>query len=239
MTFKCRRSNPVVLLVESCNWLPCYQKCTCSNCCNLQNKSNFNWQHDKGNYRRNLGRALGKGLCTTTTNIEKSEGHSQRVWKQIEVSPSFLCIGRKETCCYTDTFKEWIFFWNYKESFSIVLRALCGASYQFTAVHVGGVRRYTDDGVIININLVRSIVNDYFNSPKSEKVHSESKLLIPDVFVGDDAFPIRQSFEALPFFKFWTCLVNASRPEPWRRKKLNILFSHFFVVSQKVYEGLP
>ena len=51
-----------------------------------------------------------------------------------------------------------LFFFNYKKSFSIVLPALCDASYQFTAVDSGEAGRQNDGGVFANSNLGRSIV---------------------------------------------------------------------------------
>ena len=86
-----------------------------------------------------------------------------------------------------------LFFFNYKKSFSIVLPALCDASYQFTAVDSGEAGRQSDGGVFANSNLGRSIVNDYFNLPQPKKLYSESEFLFPYVFVGDDAFPMRHN----------------------------------------------
>ena len=110
----------------------------------------------------------------------------------MELPPLCWCIGRKT--CYTGACKEWIcFFFNYKKSFSIVLPALCDASYQFTAVDSGEAGRQSDGGVFANSNLGRSIVNDYFNLPQPKKLYSESEFLFPYVFVGDDAFPMRHN----------------------------------------------
>ena len=62
-------------------------------------------------------------------------------------------------------------FFNCKKSFSIVLLALCDASYQFTAIDIGEADRQSDGGVFTNsnFNLGRSVVNDYFNLPKPKK----------------------------------------------------------------------
>ena len=99
-------------------------------------------------------------------------------------------------------------FFNYKKNFSIVLLALCDASYQFTAVDTEEPGRQSDGGVFANSNLGRSIINDCFNLPQPKKLYSESEFLFPYVFVGDDAFPMRQSFEALLFFEFGTCIFD-------------------------------
>ena len=89
-------------------------------------------------------------------------------------------------------FEESLFF-NYKKSFSIVLLALCDASYQFTAVDIVEAGRQSDGGVFANSNLRRSIVNDYFNLLQPKKPYSETEFLFPYIFVGDDAFPMRHN----------------------------------------------
>ena len=50
-------------------------------------------------------------------------------------------------------------FFNYKKNFSIVLLALCDASYQFTVVDIGEAGKQSDGGVFANSNLGRSMVN--------------------------------------------------------------------------------
>ena len=62
-----------------------------------------------------------------------------------------------------------LYFFNYKKGFSIVLLALCDASYQFTAVYIGEAGRQSDGGVFASSNLGRAIVNDYFNLPQPKK----------------------------------------------------------------------
>ena len=92
-------------------------------------------------------------------------------------------------------------FFNYKKSFSIVLLALCDASYELTAVDFGDVGRQGDDGVFANGNLGHSVVNDYFDLPHPKKLYSESK------FCQGWCFPTEtKSFEALLFFEFETCI---------------------------------
>ena len=81
----------------------------------------------------------------------------------------------------------------YKKSFSIVLLALCGASYQFTVVDIGDTGRQIDDGLFTKSNLGRSIVNDYFNLPEPKQLYSESEFLFAYAFVGGDAFPMRHN----------------------------------------------
>ena len=85
------------------------------------------------------------------------------------------------------------FFVNYKKGFSIVLPALCEASYHFTAVYIGEEDRQSDGRFFANNALNHSIVNDYFNLLQPKKLYSESEILFPHGFVGDDAFLMRHN----------------------------------------------
>ena len=104
-----------------------------------------------------------------------------------------LTLHCTETCCYTSSRKEWLYF-NYKKSFSIVLLALCDASYQFTTVDIGEAGKQSDGGLFANSDLGRSIVNGYFSLPQPKNLYSESEFFFRYVFVGDDAFPVRHNF---------------------------------------------
>ena len=82
---------------------------------------------------------------------------------------------------------------NSEKSFITVLLAFCVAFYQFTAVYIGEGDRQSDGGVFANSNLGRSVVNDYFNLLQPKKLYSESEILFPHGFVGDDAFLMRHN----------------------------------------------
>ena len=84
-------------------------------------------------------------------------------------------------------------FFNNKKGFSIVLLALCDASYQFTVADIGEAGRQSDGGLFANSDLGRSIINGYFNLPQPKYLYSESEFLFPYVFVGDDAFLMRHN----------------------------------------------
>ena len=85
------------------------------------------------------------------------------------------------------------FFLNYKKGFSIVLPALCEASYQFTVVYIAEEGRQSDGRFFANNGLNHSIVNDYFNLLQPKKLYSESEILFPHGFVEDDAFLMRHN----------------------------------------------
>ena len=60
-------------------------------------------------------------------------------------------ISQLSSFCFTKHF-NWINLST--KSFSIVLLAVCGASYQFTVAYVGEASKQSDDGVIVNSKLL-------------------------------------------------------------------------------------
>ncbi|XP_046856108.1 protein ALP1-like [Xenia sp. Carnegie-2017] len=83
-------------------------------------------------------------------------------------------------------------FFNYKKTFSIVLLAVCNGNYQFTMVDIGEAGRQSDGGVFSNSNLGCSILKNLLPVPRPRQIDS-SNVLFPFVFLGDDAFPLRQN----------------------------------------------
>ena len=68
--------------------------------------------------------------------------------------------------------------------------AVCNADYEFTLIDIGEAGRQSDGGVFSNSNLGYAIVNDLLDFPEPENVN-DSDFTLPFVFVGDDAFPMR------------------------------------------------
>ena len=114
-------------------------------------------------------------------------------FKSDGTSPIVLVHWTENMLLYRPLKRVDLYFFNYKNSFNIVLSALCDGFYQFIAVNIGEAGRKNDSRVFSNSNLGRSIVNDYFNLPQSRKLYSEREFLFPYVFVGDDAFPMRHN----------------------------------------------
>lgn len=81
-------------------------------------------------------------------------------------------------------------FINYKKYHSIVLMAACDANYCFTFVDVGQYGRISDGRVFAPF-LARKLKNDpNFLPPESNL--SNSNRILPYVFVGDEAFPLKR-----------------------------------------------
>lgn len=83
------------------------------------------------------------------------------------------------------------YFFNYKGSHSIVLMAVVNANYEFIYVDVGANGRVSDGGVWANTTLSRHLEEGTAGLPEPDQVQGSQRTL-PYVFVGDDAFPLKQ-----------------------------------------------
>lgn len=79
---------------------------------------------------------------------------------------------------------------NYKKSFSIILLAVVDANYKFIYTDVGAPGSQGDAGVWQTTPLQEAILNKKAGLPNEVKVASAPDILLPPVFVADDAFPI-------------------------------------------------
>ena len=68
-------------------------------------------------------------------------------------------------------------YFSYKKTFSIVLMAVCDSKYRFTLVDIGDSRSRSDGSVFANSFLGLATEND----------------MLPFVFVGDDAFGLKEN----------------------------------------------
>ncbi|XP_035204963.1 protein ALP1-like [Stegodyphus dumicola] len=84
-------------------------------------------------------------------------------------------------------------YFNYKGSHSIVLMAACDASYLFTMVDIGNFGRISDGGIFSASNLGKKLSRDKEFLPGYKKLPKSSKCL-PHVFVGDEAFGLKENF---------------------------------------------
>lgn len=84
--------------------------------------------------------------------------------------------------------KDGALYHNYKGFDSIVLLAMCDASYKFTFIDVGCNGRISDGGVLNNSDLRQFIFQSHLYLPPNEKIGNDR--ILPYVIVGDDAFPL-------------------------------------------------
>lgn len=77
-------------------------------------------------------------------------------------------------------------FYNYKGFFSVVLLAVVDANYKFIYIDVGSYGKEGDAGIFERSTLGRMFYNGELLPPPSKLPNSD--LVLPHVFVGDDAF---------------------------------------------------
>ena len=83
-------------------------------------------------------------------------------------------------------------YFNYKKSHSIVLLAVCNASYEFILVDVGDNGRQSDGGVCTNSTIGYAIDKNLLDHPTPGIIeNSGSTLQYSYVFVADDAFSLK------------------------------------------------
>lgn len=85
------------------------------------------------------------------------------------------------------------YYFNYKGSHSIVLMAVVNAYYEFLYIDVGTNGRVSDGGVWANSSLCARLQEGTIGLPADEQL-SDSHRILPYVFVGDDAFPLKRHF---------------------------------------------
>ena len=76
---------------------------------------------------------------------------------------------------------------------TVVLLAVCDTHYRFVMVDVGGADRQSDDGVLSNSLFGRALENGSLRLPDSRRLPGLPCSSLPYVFVGDEAFPLKQN----------------------------------------------
>ena len=83
-------------------------------------------------------------------------------------------------------------YFNYKKTHSIVLLAVCNASYEFILVDVGDNGRQSDGGVYTNSTIGYAIDKNLLDLPTPGIIENSGSILqYPYVFVADDAFALK------------------------------------------------
>ncbi|CAN7939825.1 unnamed protein product [Ixodes hexagonus] len=85
-------------------------------------------------------------------------------------------------------------FFNYKGTFSIVLMAAVDSTYKYTLIDVGAEGRQSDGGVFKNSDFGRALDNRTLDVPSMARLPYTNVTVAPYVFVGDEAFQLRQDF---------------------------------------------
>ncbi|CAN8013038.1 unnamed protein product, partial [Ixodes pacificus] len=137
--------------------------------------------------------ALYEELKTNCLQTPKTEDDWQAVIKGFRENWQYPnCVGAMDGkhVRITRPPKSGYIYYNYLKTYSIVLFAVVDANYRFIYIDVGAPGSKGDAGVWQTTPLQRAISNNTVNLPKAVKVATAPDLLLPPVFVADDAFPI-------------------------------------------------
>lgn len=81
-------------------------------------------------------------------------------------------------------------FFNYKKHFSLVLLAVCDATYQFTMVDIGAYGSQSDGSVLANSTFGKQLLSNTLKLPPQRPLPN-GNISLPFVFLGDEAFPLK------------------------------------------------
>jgi len=132
------------------------------------------------------------------------------------------------------------FYYNYKNTFSIVLLALVNANYEFLMVDVGLNGRISDGGVLGHSDFGKMMENQSLNIPEPQQVPRSNKIL-PYVFVADDAFAMNKNL-LKPYSRLGNNLTKEQRLFNYRlyahrrivENAFGILVSRFGVLQKDI-----
>ena len=82
---------------------------------------------------------------------------------------------------------------NYKGAHSIALLAVCDTHYRFIMIDVGDAGCHRDGGVLFNSNFERALQDNLLPLPPDRPLPDTSSPAVPYIFVGDEAFSLRQN----------------------------------------------
>lgn len=79
-------------------------------------------------------------------------------------------------------------FFNYKQTFSVVLLAVVDAKYRFVIIDIGAYGKNSDGGIFSNSKLGKGLENNTLSIPP-DNILPGTTCSAPHVLVGDEAFP--------------------------------------------------
>jgi hypothetical protein len=81
-------------------------------------------------------------------------------------------------------------YFNYLQTYSIVLLAIADHDCKFTCIDVGGYGKNSDGGIFEASSIGKRIDRDMLNVPGTRPLHGQNEPT-PCVLIGDEAFPLR------------------------------------------------
>lgn len=86
------------------------------------------------------------------------------------------------------------YFWNYKGFNSLVLMGIANINYEFIMVNFGINGRVSNGGVIEHTQFYDKLKHKELNVPSPSNPKLSSSTVLPYVFLGDEAFALREDF---------------------------------------------
>lgn len=93
---------------------------------------------------------------------------------------------------YFSYYLIFLYYFNYKRTFSFVLFAIVNANYEFLYVHTGTNGHVSDGGIWNNIGICRRLKENKLNIPEPSNFSNTTEKF-PYVFIGDEAFPLMKN----------------------------------------------
>lgn len=82
-------------------------------------------------------------------------------------------------------------YYNYKNSHSLVLLAVCDANYVFRFVDIGAYGRRSDGGIFKDSIMGTKLENKQMRIPEAAPISDERETPLPYCIVDDEAFPLK------------------------------------------------
>ena len=117
-------------------------------------------------------------------------------------------------------------FFNYKETFSILLLAVVDGSYRFRVIDVGGFGRTSDGGILANSAFGQALCAGNLHLPADQPLTAaEHRASQPHCFVADEAFPLWRN----PMRPFPGCIL------PRDKRIFNYRLSRAWLVVENAF----
>ena len=125
---------------------------------------------------------------------------SEEMWR--DVAQGFMDHWQFPNCCgaidgkhcivqnFANGESEWR---NYKDSFSMVLLAMCDAQYKFVYVNAGGRGRRSDGGLFARSELADRLDSGRLHLPPPTPLPHADGVVTPHVIVADEAFGLTEN----------------------------------------------
>nr|CAH7765161.1 unnamed protein product [Callosobruchus chinensis] len=147
-----------------------------------------------GNSYKSIGYSYRMGDRTVSTIVNLVSKAMWKVLKPLKGGNSPHCVGAidgKHVVIKKPT-KTGSSYFNYKQTFSIVLMVATDSAYRFISIDVGSMGRFSDGNIFASSVLGKKIMKQTLKLPQPSLIPPIDSP-IPYVFVADEAFPLLEN----------------------------------------------